>query len=425
MERAFGLAPPPEGLSYWTADLHIHIGRAGDRPVKITAARDLTFANIALEASERKGVDIVGIIDCASPAVLHEIQACLDTGEMEELPGGGIQYTPRRDGCRPTVIILAAELETRERASSEEGAGISHHIGFFPTLASIQEFSNRLRSRVRNLTLSSQNCRMRAIELLELVEAHGGFLIPAHAFTPHKSLYGSAARRLTALFAPEADRVFALELGLSADSHLADRLSELHPRTFVTNSDAHSLPKIAREYNILCMASPTFEELRRVLRREQGRGVAANYGMDPRLGKYHRTFCETCRHVEVLPPPVLHCSLCGTERVTCGVLDRIVEIQDFDAPQTPAHRPPYRYQVPLQFLPKIGPVTLDRLLNRFHTEMNVLHFVPAEDLAHSVGETIAETILQARAGTLALMPGGGGRYGRAVTHEGQTQMRLF
>ncbi|MCJ7752007.1 MAG: endonuclease Q family protein, partial [Armatimonadetes bacterium] len=39
------------------ADLHIHIGRtSAGRPVKITAARDLTFENIAKECATRKGI---------------------------------------------------------------------------------------------------------------------------------------------------------------------------------------------------------------------------------------------------------------------------------------------------------------------------------------------------------------------------------
>ena len=41
------------------ADLHIHIGRSeSGKPIKITAARSLNFANIAKECAERKGINI-------------------------------------------------------------------------------------------------------------------------------------------------------------------------------------------------------------------------------------------------------------------------------------------------------------------------------------------------------------------------------
>ena len=53
-------------MNEFFADLHVHIGRAeNNKPIKITAAKSLNFANIAKECEERKGINIVGIIDCA------------------------------------------------------------------------------------------------------------------------------------------------------------------------------------------------------------------------------------------------------------------------------------------------------------------------------------------------------------------------
>ena len=57
------------------ADFHIHIGRTkSGRAVKITGSKTLTFSNILQVASERKGLDLIGIIDCHSPEVLDEIE---------------------------------------------------------------------------------------------------------------------------------------------------------------------------------------------------------------------------------------------------------------------------------------------------------------------------------------------------------------
>jgi uncharacterized protein (TIGR00375 family) len=230
---------------------------------------------------------------------------------------------------------------------------------------------------------------------------------------------------MTEVFPPESwARVPAVELGLSADSDLADRIAELSEKTFLSNSDAHSLPKIAREYNLLRMEEPTYEEFLRALRREQGRAVIANYGLDPRLGKYHRTRCEECDWIATQPPPLAHCEHCGSTQVTMGVLDRIHEIADSAEPQPPPHRPPYRYQVPLQFVPKVGSVRLNRLINRFGSEMAVLHEASREALAQTVGTEVAELIVRAREGKLALQAGGGGRYGRALASVADTQLRL-
>lgn len=68
------------------ADLHVHIGRTeNNKPIKITAARSLNFANIAKECAERKGIDVVGIIDCASPYVIEDIENFLKTGDAYEI----------------------------------------------------------------------------------------------------------------------------------------------------------------------------------------------------------------------------------------------------------------------------------------------------------------------------------------------------
>jgi uncharacterized protein (TIGR00375 family) len=396
------------------ADLHIHIGRSGGRPVKVTAARDLTFANIARECATRKGIDIAGIVDCASPPVLQEIRECIAGGKMVELAEGGLRYQDE------TTIVLGCELETLEPTG-----GMSHHISYFPTVSQLAEFSARLSEFVTNISLSSQQCHMPAQHLWEITHRVGGVFVPAHVFTPHKSIYGACAARLSQVFDGEAlADLTAIELGLSADAELGDRIDELATRTFLSNSDAHSLPRIGREYNVLKVEAPTFREVALALRREAGRRVAANFGLDPRLGKYHRTSCLDCGWIEQGAPPARVCARCDSARVTKGVLDRIVEIQDSEGPRPPGHRPRYQYQVPLQFVPKIGSVTLNKLLNRFGTEMAVLHRVGEEELAQVVGEQLSHRIVLAREGRLPIRAGGGGRYGRAAGEPGETQLDL-
>lgn len=71
------------------ADLHIHIGRTkNNKPIKITAARSLNFENIAKECFERKGIQIAGIIDCASPYVIKDIKEFLRCGDAQEIKNG-------------------------------------------------------------------------------------------------------------------------------------------------------------------------------------------------------------------------------------------------------------------------------------------------------------------------------------------------
>jgi len=397
------------------ADLHIHIGRtSAGKPVKITAARDLTFENIAKECATRKGVELAGIVDCGSPAVMEEIDHLVETGEMVEMPAGGLRY---RDA---TTVILGCELET-----VEENGGPSHHIAYFATRAELRVLVGFLRRLVVNLDLSSQRCHIPARKLLRMTQQAGGIFVPAHAFTPHKSPYGTCVTRLREMFGESGvSELAAVELGLSADSYLADRIAELAPVTLLSDSDAHSLPRIAREYNVLWMEEPNFQELTWALGRQRGRKVLANYGLDPRLGKYHRTFCLSCETIAVADPPALDCHVCGGHNTVKGVLDRIVEIADYPEPRPPDHRPPYYYQVPLQMLPGVGAVTLGKLLNRFGTEMRVLHEAAPSELELVVGSKLARLVMQARDGTLPLLAGGGGHYGKAVADESQRQLSL-
>lgn len=68
------------------ADLHVHIGKSNNnKSIKITAAKSLNFVNIAKECAEKKGINVVGIIDCASPYVIEDIELFLNTGEAYEI----------------------------------------------------------------------------------------------------------------------------------------------------------------------------------------------------------------------------------------------------------------------------------------------------------------------------------------------------
>jgi len=389
-------------------DLHVHIGRSnsGD-PIKITASRDLTFANIARECKYRKGIDLVGIVDCASPEVIDDISQLINSGEMKTLKDGGLIYQDQ------VTIILGAEIETKE-----EDGGSSHQIAYFPYFEDIKEFSKALSSLVTNVSLSSQNCKISAQESFKIINQIGGILIPAHAFTPHKSIYGNCVKRLEEMFSSSTlKKIPAIELGLSADTEIADRLKELAQYTFLTNSDAHSLPKIGREYNIIELEKANFKEMLLALQRKDGRKITANYGLDPKLGKYHRTFCEICNYTTISNPPVYKCEKCGNDKVVKGVFDRIVEIGDYQQSFPPAHRPPYFHQVPLEFVPGVGKKTLDKLFNYFGTEMNILHKASYQEISQIVGFEIAQNIILARKGLLELSPGGGGRYGKVKQKE--------
>ncbi|WP_240033874.1 endonuclease Q family protein [Oceanobacillus profundus] len=383
-------------MNVYFADMHIHIGRDKyGKPVKITGAKSLTLTNILMESSRNKGIDMIGVIDCHAPAVQEEIKSLIDNGEASELPEGGIRF-------ERVTLILGSEIEIYD----ENCLGPIHVLVYLPTLSSMEAISKWLSTRMKNITLSSQRYYGSAKQLQYKVKELGGLFIPAHVFTPFKSLYGKGVRcSLGEVLDP--DLIDGIELGLSSDTQMADQLSELHRYTFVTNSDAHSLPKIAREYQEVVMQNPTFKEFNWALHRVDGRQIKRNFGMNPLLGKYHMTVCSNC--FEQVTTDITKCPKCGSTKIIKGVSDRIEELKNTDKQEV--ERPDYLYQVPLEYLPTLGPKTFQKLLNAFGTEMEVIHHTPYQNLIEVVPEKLANSIIQMREGKLPIKAGGGGKYG--------------
>ncbi|WP_284036003.1 endonuclease Q family protein [Neobacillus sp. 114] len=384
-------------MNRYYVDLHIHIGRTWTgKPVKITGAKSLTFTNIIEHARHVKGLNMVGIIDSHSPEVILEMESLIQSGEVYEHKDGGLIFGD-------LTVIPGSELEIYD----ENCHGPIHLLCYFPTLAVMRDFSNWLSGHLKNIQLSSQRIYITGMELQKKVKEMGGIFIPAHVFTPFKSLYGKGVKKsLSEVLDPNL--IDGVELGLSSDTQMADQLGELHNYTFVTNSDAHSLAKIAREYQVVEMEEPTFKELFKALKGEDGRKIIANFGLDPLLGKYHKTVCAEC--LNPLQEDDQICDLCGHSKIIKGVADRILELKT--AETSPPGRPPYVHQVPLEFIPGLGPRMLEKLVNHFGSEMAILHEVPFEALKEVVPEKIADLIMKAREGKVNLAAGGGGKYGK-------------
>ncbi|MEH7504553.1 endonuclease Q family protein [Neobacillus drentensis] len=384
-------------MNRYYVDLHIHIGRTWTgKPVKITGAKSLTFTNIIEHARHEKGLNMVGIIDSHSPEVILEMESLIQSGDVVEHPDGGLVFGD-------LTVIPGSELEIYD----EQCNGPIHLLMFFPSLAVMREFSSWLSGHLKNIQLSSQRIYATGLVLQKKVKELGGIFIPAHVFTPYKSLYGKGVNQsLNEVLDPEL--IDAIELGLSSDTNMADQIKELHDYTFVTNSDAHSLAKIGREYQVIAMKEPTFLELQKALKNEDGRKIIANYGLDPLLGKYHKTVCAECLNPATDDDQI--CTQCGNSKIIKGVADRILELKTAD--QGPVDRPPYIHQVPLEFIPGLGPRLLEKLVDHFGSEMAILHDVPYDGLKEVVPERIADLILKAREGNVNLAAGGGGKYGK-------------
>lgn len=385
-------------LKPFFADLHIHIGRDHlNQPVKITGSKELTLTKILQESSRRKGLDLIGIVDCHVPTVQDEIKQLLATKQATALEQGGILF-------ESVTLILGVELEIYDQNCQ----GPIHVLCYFPHLEVMAKFTEWLSTRMKNIQLSSQRIYTSAHELQHKVKELSGLFIPAHIFTPFKSLFGKGVNQsLTEVFLPEL--IDAVELGLSSDTLMADQISELHDYPFLTNSDAHSLIKIAREYQAIQMEACHFADFVDALQGRNGRCILANYGMQPQLGKYYQSICKYCGERSFRLDTCLNCQRKGKIK---GVSERIEELKGEQLQKT--NRPPYHYHVPLDYINGLGKRTYEKLLEHFGTEMSILHDTPIEDISDLVGERIANQLIKIRSGEVGINKGGGGKYGTII-----------
>lgn len=198
-----------------------------------------------------------------------------------------------------------------------------------------------------------------------------------------------------------------MNFGLSADTDYADRIRELADKKFLTNSDAHSLPKIAREYNTFEMENISFESFKKVLGYEDKiqngdnklNYIVCNNGMYSRLGKYNKTYCDMCEAVSEIEDG--KCKKCGSKKIVKGVEDRVLEIADGKS-ISPKNRPEYMYKIPLEYIPKLGKKTKEKMLELYGTEMNILNKVSIENIEENFGKQIAKNIEIARNGNITI-----------------------
>lgn len=378
------------------ADLHIHSRFSGATSDK------MNIKTISFEAP-RKGIKVMATGDCLNGEWMREIKTCstIDEGTFE------------MDGTR---FILSTEIEDKRRV---------HHLLYFPSLSSAEEFKEKIKPKSRNLETDGRpNVNMNGMEIASLAKDVDALVGPAHAFTPWTAMYAYHSS-LKDCYGDLADYISFVELGLSADSDYADKIQELHRLTFLTNSDCHSPHpvRLAREFNRFEVKDATFNEIKKAILRTGGNKPVLNIGLPPQEGKYNESACISCYTHYTLEEAIKRrwkCS-CG-KRIKKGVRDRINERATYKEPRHPDHRPPYIHLIPLteiiakaigQHTPFTQTVTKrwEELVSAFGSEINVLIDADINNIIKVTTPAIAEAIQAFRENKVVVIPGGGGKYG--------------
>lgn len=405
-------------MHYW-ADLHLHSRYA------MAASRDTNPEQLVFWA-RRKGLTLIGTGDLTHPGWRAELR-----DKLEEAEDGlwrlkpSCKLPPGSDlPAAPTVrFVLAGEVCTIYKKAGKTRK--VHHLVLLPHFDAAERLAARL-DRYGKLasngrpTLKLDSRDLLAITLEVSPEA---VLIPAHIWTPHYSVLGmnTGFNSLAECYGDLTGEIHVVETGLSSDPAMNRQLSILDEYALVSNSDAHSPAKLAREATLFA-TELSFAGLRRALRRPFP-GLLGTVEFFPEEGKYHWDGHRACG-VRWSPRQTREaggkCPVCG-RLVTVGVLHRVAALADRTVEgQPPAARPAER----LLSLTKIiaeakqaGEGTkkvqscYDRMLAVHGPELKILRETPLADLAQTAGARVAEGVRRVRQGLLKITPGYDGVYG--------------
>ncbi|MEW5914676.1 MAG: UvrD-helicase domain-containing protein [Thermodesulfobacteriota bacterium] len=404
------------------ADLHIH-SRYSRATAKNLAPEQLWLA------AQLKGLDLVGTGDCTHPAWLAELDEKLKPnkgGAYELKPSLTASVAEQVPGpCqRPVRFLLSGEISTiykRDGCTRKV-----HSLILLPDFAAAYRLNQRL-GKLGNITSDGRPILgLDTRDLLELcLEVEPSVIfIPAHVWTPWFSLFGSKSGfdAVEECFDDLSGHVHALETGLSSDPAMNWRLSALDRFLLVSNSDAHSPAKLAREANLFTCA-PDYASIAQALSGPEAKGLAGTLEFFPDEGKYHLDGHRKCRMRLTPAETAAHgglCPRCG-KPLTVGVLNRVEELADRPAGFRPPEARSFESLVPLEeVLAEVmqqGPGSkgvqeaLAELRGRLGPDLFVLREAPLAELAKVGGPLLAEGLRRMRAGQVRLEGGYDGEFG--------------
>ncbi len=426
----------------FVADLHIHsyLSRA--------TSKQMNLENL-YKWAQLKGITVIGTGDFTHPKWYAELQDKLEPAEpglfrlKEEFCVEADREVP--DSCRSTVrFVLSAEISTIYRKN--DGTRKIHSIILAPDLPAAGKLNAALQE-VGNLKADGRpilglDCKLLLQKALDA--SPDNVLIPAHIWTPHFSVFGAASGfdSLEDCFDELTPQIFALETGLSSDPPMNWTLSQLDDYVLVSNSDAHSPSKLAREANLFsCELS--YYEMMRALREKDQQGFLGTLEFFPEEGKYHydgHRACKVCLTPEETRAHEGRCPQCGRS-VTIGVMHRVSALADRQKGFRTKHAFGFESLIPLvEILSEIHGVGVGskkvtnaymQLLERFGSELFILRSLPVKELEQGATLLLAQAIQKVRDRQISVSPGYDGEYGRVQVFEpeerqaGNVQLSLF
>ncbi|MEM7173909.1 MAG: endonuclease Q family protein [Bacteroidota bacterium] len=401
------------------ADLHVH------SPYAMATSKYLSLASL-YQWARIKGIDVVGTGDFTHPAWFDNLkQNLVGDGSglyrLKEPPH--TSFIPEINP-KPIDVRFCLSTEISCIYTHKKRVRKGHYLVYAPDLDTVEAINKQL-SKIGNLAADGRPILgISARNLLEVLLHISAriHLIPAHAWTPWFSIFGSKSGYDTIedCFEDLSHHIFALETGLSSDPAMNWHISALDRYTMVSNSDAHSPQNLGREASLFS-TSYSYDAIFEAIKTRKG--FEGTLEFFPQEGKYHLDGHRVCKVCLTPAQTKAHQSICPTcgKSVTVGVLHRVHALADRKKAKKPADAPDFEYIVPLPEIiaeivekgvkTKAVEKVFVQTINRFGNEFYFLRKALLHDISHYLGPVYSLAIDRLRKGLAKVAPGYDGQYG--------------
>lgn len=397
------------------ADFHIH------SKYSRATSPDMNVRTLA-KYGDMKGINLLGTGDFTHPEYFRELRE-----NLEPLGNGFFKV---KDTKSKLQFILTVEISTIFSVKGKVKR--AHTIVFAPSLEVAEKINQALGKRGKLASDGRPILGMHVKELVKIVldVSPDCLLVPAHAWTPWFSVFGSNSGfdSLEECFEEQTKNIYAIETGLSSDPAMNWRLSELDNITLISNSDSHSPSRIGREANVFdCKMD--YYEIMDVLKKGDPKRFLSTIEFFPAEGKYHWDGHRACG--VALEPSLSKkqnnlCPKCG-KKMTLGVLHRVEELADRKEGYKPKGRIPFKNMIPLDEIigdclgkgvaSKAVKIEYQQMIDRLGPELGILFDRSIEELKSAASAKVVEGISRVREGKVEITPGYDGEYGKIKLFE--------
>ncbi len=396
------------------ADLHIH------SKYSRAVSQEMNLENIDIWA-RKKGIQVMGTGDFTHPQWFNEIKTKLKPSE-EGLFNLKSQISNLKSQTR---FMLTTEISSIYSKAGK--ARRIHNLIFAPSIEAVEKINTKL-DWIGNIKSDGRPILgLDSKELLKIILDidEKCVLIPAHAWTPWFSIFGSMSGfdSIEECFDEMSSHIFAIETGLSSDPAMNWRLSALDKISLISNSDSHSLQKIGREANIFdCELS--YDGIIDAIKSKDPKKFLYTIEFFPEEGKYHYDGHRDCGIYFSPEETKKHsgkCPKCG-KNLTIGVLNRVDTLADREIGEKPLSAIPFKNLIPLDEIigealgvgPKSKKVMAEyeKLVGELKSESKVLLNASVDDISRISNLKIAEAVKNVREGRVDIRPGYDGEYGK-------------